>query len=69
MQSESSEDNESNTSPHQHGNGCCSSPILTSTEPNSTDDSSDGNGNVNGNASDKGTCGCNGCKIKYNTQS
>ena len=44
--SESSEDNESNTSPnllHQDGNGCCSSSLLTSTEPNSTDDSSDGN--------------------------
>jgi len=44
--SESSEDNESNTSPnllHQDGNGCCSSSFLTSTEPNSTDDSSDGN--------------------------
>merc|ERR1719491_1883711 len=44
--SESSEDNESNTSPHHQcldGNGCCSSSQLTSTEPNSTDDSSDGN--------------------------
>jgi len=42
---ESSEDNESNTSPNrlQDGNGCCSSSLLTSTEPNSTDDSSDGN--------------------------
>merc|ERR1712083_1064522 len=43
--SESSEDNESNTSPNllQDANGCCSSSLLTSTEPNSTDDSSDGN--------------------------
>lgn len=58
--SESSEDNESNTTPHNHqdGNGCCSSSVLTSTEPNSTDDSSDGNGHGSGNHSDKGTCGC-----------
>ena len=58
--SESSEDNESNTTPniHQDGNGCCSSSLLTSTEPNSTDDSSDGNGNGSGRHSDKGTCGC-----------
>merc|ERR1719491_1158662 len=44
--SESSEDNESNTSPQhqcQDGNGCCSSSQLTPTEPNSTEDSSDGN--------------------------
>ena len=43
--SESSEDNESNTSPNllQDANGCCSSSLITSTEPNSTDDSSDGN--------------------------
>ena len=40
--SESSEDNESNTSP-QDQIGSCSSPALTSAEP--TDDSSDGTGN------------------------
>ena len=40
--SESSEDNESNTSP-QDQNGSCSSPALTSAEP--TDDSSDGRRN------------------------
>ncbi len=39
--SDSSEDNESNTSP-QDQNGSCSSPILTSNE---TDDSENGNGN------------------------
>ena len=42
--------------------GFCSSSLLTSTEPNSTDDSSDGNGNHSGNGdgthSDKGTYGC-----------
>ena len=63
--SDSSEDNESNTSPHniQDGNGCCSSSLLTSTEPNSTDDSSDGNGHgaADGIISDKGTCGT--CKF------
>jgi timeless protein len=55
--SESSEDNESNTSPQhqcQDGNGCCSSSQLTSTEPNSTDDSSDGNSGER--HSDKGPC-------------
>ena len=59
--SESSEDNESNTTPHNRdGNGCYSSSLMTSTEPNSTDDASDGNG-TNGTRnldSDKGTCGC-----------
>ena len=40
--SESSEDNESNTSP-QDQNGSCSSPALTSAEP--TDDSCDGRRN------------------------
>lgn len=53
--SESSEDNESNTSPQPQG---CSSPVLTSTDP--TDDSSDsngGNGNGNGNNQEKeGMC-------------
>ncbi len=46
--SESSEDNESNTSP-QDQNGSCSSPILTSNE---TDDSSEdvGNGQRNNGA-------------------
>ena len=55
--SESSGDNESNTSPQhqcQDGNGCCSSSQLTSTEPNSTDDSSDGNSGER--HSDKGPC-------------
>ncbi|TRY67893.1 hypothetical protein TCAL_12088 [Tigriopus californicus] len=51
--SESSEDNESNTSP-QDQNGSCSSPVLTSAE---TDDSSDGalNGR-HGNSDKEGSC-------------
>ena len=62
--SESSEDNESNTTPQNHlqeDNGCYSSSLLTSTEPNSTDDASDGNGSGKATRdlnSDKGTCGC-----------
>ena len=63
--SESSEDNESNTTPQNHlqeDNGCYSSSLLTSTEPNSTDDASDGNGGASATHksldSDKGTCGC-----------
>ena len=61
--SDSSGDDESNTSPQHIQDGICSSSLLTSTEPNSTDDSSDGNGgNSNGVdersvSSDKGTCG------------
>ena len=62
--SDSSGDDESNTSPQHTQDGICSSSLLTSTEPNSTDDSSDGNGgNSNCNvdersvSSDKGTCG------------
>ena len=62
--SESSEDNESNTTPQNHlqeDNGCYSSSLLTSTEPNTTDDASDGNGSGKATRdlnSDKGTCGC-----------
>ena len=66
--SESSEDNESNTTPQNHlqeDNGCYSSSLLTSTEPNSTDDASDGNGTRNLD-SDKGTCGC---KFQQNEKS
>merc|ERR1711862_40856 len=44
-------------------NGCYSSSLLTSTEPNSTDDASDGNGSGKATRdlnSDKGTCGSSG---------
>merc|ERR1712072_1248254 len=62
--SDSSGDDESNTSPQHTQDGICSSSLLTSTEPNSTDDSSDGNGGnsncIDGSvSSDKGTCGTN----------
>ena len=65
--SDSSGDDESNTSPQHTQDGICSSSLLTSTEPNSTDDSSDGNGGnsncIDGSvSSDKGTCGS---KSKY----
>ena len=68
--SDSSGDDESNTSPQHIQDGICSSSLLTSTEPNSTDDSSDGNGgNSNGVdersvSSDKGTCGSK-CFLNY----
>merc|ERR1712061_715009 len=60
--SDSSGDDESNTSPQHIQDGICSSSLLTSTEPNSTDDSSGGNGNgvdERSVSSDKGTCGTN----------
>ena len=73
--SESSEDNESNTTPQNHlqeDNGCYSSSLLTSTEPNSTDDASDGNGGASATHksldSDKGTCGCKSYPLDLKNQ-